>query len=162
MNTDHNVLRQIMRRSLSGKDSHVGTAAILAGLDWKLVGVRPSGAPHSVFQIVNHIIYWEEWVNNWLDGGSPKVPRHADGGWPGKIGPANRKEWQQTVRRFGSVLNELERRSRKGDLLVKRGKWTRVEIVHATGSHTSYHIGQVAFLRQLLGSWPPPTGGLTW
>jgi hypothetical protein len=30
---------------------------------------------------------------------------------------------------------------------------------HASGRH---HAGQVAFLRQLLGEWPPPSGGLTW
>jgi uncharacterized damage-inducible protein DinB len=162
MDDNRVVLQRILRRSLSGKDSHVGTATVLAGLDWKLAGTRPEGAPHSVFQIVNHIVYWEEWVNKWLDGESPKVPKHADGGWPGKVSPTNRKEWEQTVRRFGGVLNALERRSRKGDLLAERGKWTRVEIVHATGSHTTYHVGQVALMRQLLGAWPPPSGGLTW
>jgi hypothetical protein len=29
-------------------------------------------------------------------------------------------------------------------------------------AHTSYHIGQVVILRQLLGKWPPPSGGLPW
>jgi len=35
-------------------------------------------------------------------------------------------------------------------------------MLHAIGAHNSYHAGQVAFLRQLLGKWPPPSGGLTW
>lgn len=87
---------------------------------------------------------------------------HAAGGWPGKVSPASRREWEQTVRRFSDVLDALERRSRQADPLSKRGKWTRLEMLHIIGSHTSYHVGQVAFLRQLLGAWPPPSGGVTW
>jgi uncharacterized damage-inducible protein DinB len=30
------------------------------------------------------------------------------------------------------------------------------------GAHNSYHAGQAVLLRQLLGQWPPPSGGLTW
>jgi uncharacterized damage-inducible protein DinB len=39
---------------------------------------------------------------------------------------------------------------------------TCLEMLHLIGSHTSYHVGQVALLRQMLGAWPPPSGGVTW
>lgn len=162
MTNDRNVLHRTTSRALSGKDSHVEAAAVLAGLDWKLAGARPSGVPHSLFQLVNHIIYWQEWVVKWLDGKKPRPPKHAAGSWPGRVSPASRKEWERGVRRFRNVLGALERRSRQGDLMSKRGKMTRLEILHIIGSHTSYHVGQVAFLRQLLGAWPPPSGGITW
>jgi uncharacterized damage-inducible protein DinB len=29
-------------------------------------------------------------------------------------------------------------------------------------SHNSYHAGQVVFLRRMLGTWPPPSGGFSW
>jgi len=35
-------------------------------------------------------------------------------------------------------------------------------MLQTIGSHNSYHAGEVAFLRQILGKWPPPSGGLTW
>jgi uncharacterized damage-inducible protein DinB len=162
MPNDRDVLYQMTKKALSGEDSHVKNVNVLAGLDWKLSGVRPEGAPHSLFQLVNHMIYWQVWMIRWLDGKRPRVPRHASGSWPGRVGPANRREWERTVRRFRNSLHALHRRSRQGDLLANRGKVTRLEMLHLSGSHTSYHVGQVAFLRQQLGSWPPPSGGVTW
>jgi uncharacterized damage-inducible protein DinB len=48
----------------------------------------------------------------------------------------------------------------KADSLID--KTSRLRMFHTIASHTSYHIGQVVMLRQLLGKWPPPSGGLTW
>ncbi len=162
MTHEAEVIKQSMRRTLSGKDAHVGNESIFAGLDWSLAGARPKDAPHSLFELANHMIYWQEWVVKWLDGKRPRAPKHAAGGWPGGPGPANRKEWERTVKRFHNTLAQLSHRSATPDPLSKRGKMTRFEMLHIIGSHTSYHAGQVVFLRQLLSAWPPPTGGATW
>jgi len=159
---DFEALRGTVGKALSGKDAHVEARGVLAGLDWRVAGARPDGAPHSVFQLVSHMTYWQEWVVKWLDGKKPRAPKHASGGWPGGMAPASPQEWERTVRRFGDALEGLEKRSREADLLSKRGKTTRLEMLHVIGSHTSYHVGQVALLRQLLGAWPPPSGGVTW
>jgi hypothetical protein len=161
--TNHrNLLHQTISKALSGKDSHVEAASSLAGLNWKLAGVRPGALPHSLFQITNHLIYWQEWAVKWLDGKKPKPPKHAVGSWLGKVSPASQSEWAQTVRRFRNALKALNRCSREEDPLSKRGKMTRLEMLHLIGAHTSYHVGQVVFLRQLLTAWPPPSGGVTW
>jgi len=149
-------------RAISGKDSHVETGTLLEDLDWKLAGVRRDGVPHSLFQLVNHTIYWQEWVVKWLDGKRPRPPKHAAGSWPGRMGPGSRQEWQRTVRRFRKSLDALHRRTRDAEPLSKRGKHTRLEMLLIIGSHNSYHAGQIAFLRQMLGAWPPPSGGVTW
>jgi len=162
MDGNGRVLQKTVVQALSGKNAHVGARDVVMGLTWKLAGVRPEGAPHTVFQLVNHMIFWQEWVTTWLDGGRPRAARHASTGWPGAEAPATRKEWEQTVRRFRQGLDELDRRSRGADLLSKRGRTSRLEMLHTIAAHTSYHVGQVAFLRQLLGAWPPPSGGVTW
>ena len=74
-----------------GRSAHVETVTMFGGLDWKVAGARPDGAPHSLFQLLNHMIYWQEWVVKWLDGKKPRPPKHAKGGWPGGVGPATRK-----------------------------------------------------------------------
>jgi uncharacterized damage-inducible protein DinB len=153
---------QVLSRALTGKDSHVETRIIFDGLDWKVAGMRPAGAPHSLFQLLNHITYWQEWVVRWFDGKKPRVPKHAQGGWPGGVGPATRREWDQAIRRFHSTLRALDQHSRGKDLLLKKGKMTGLEMLHLIASHGSYHGGQVALLRQLLAAWPPPSGGATW
>lgn len=156
------LMQQTTSRALSGKEAHVETISALEGLDWKLAGTRPEGVPHSVFQLVNHVVYWQKWLVSWLDGGKPKTPKHAAGSWPGKSSPASRSEWERAVRDLRDALEALEQRARQVDLLSKQGKWTPLELLHVVGSHTSYHIGQVVLLRQQLGAWPPPSGSLTW
>jgi len=162
MTSDSEILYATTERALSGKDSHVATRTILDGLDWKTAGARPDGAPHSTFQLANHMIYWQEWAVKWLDGKNPKAPKHAGGSWPKTVSPANRREWEQVVRGFYRSLDALERRMRQKNPPMKRGQMTRLEMLHIIASHNSYHAGQVAFLRQVLGAWPPPSGGITW
>ncbi len=155
-------LQTIIENALSGKGAHVGTRKLFEGLDWKSAGARPAGAPHSIYELANHMSFWQEWVVKWLARTNPKVPKHASGGWPGKASPASAKEWQRAVRRFRTGLERLARQSRQGDLLVPRGEYTRLGMLHAIASHNSHHAGQVVTLRQMLGKWPPPSGGVTW
>lgn len=34
-------------------------------------------------------------------------------------------------------------------------------LVHVA-NHNAHHLGQVIVLRQMMGKWPPPSGGWTW
>jgi uncharacterized damage-inducible protein DinB len=162
MTIDRETILQAIGRALTGTDAHVGAADLLLALDWKLASARPEGSPHSVFQLVNHVVYWQEWAASWLDGKRPRSPRHASGSWPGKAAPADRRDWERTVRRFGKAVGGLQGRAGKVDLLTRRGKWSPLEMLLVIGSHTSYHIGQITTLRQSLGAWPPPSGSVTW
>jgi uncharacterized damage-inducible protein DinB len=162
MGCDQRILKNVVGRALSGKGAHVAAARVFSGLDARAAGTRPENVPHSLFQLLNHIVYWQDWVVKWLNGEKPRVPRHASGSWPGSPAPSNATEWQRSVRHFQTGLKELERRSREADLLAGIGKQSRLEMLHAIASHNSYHIGQAVMLRQILGKWPPPSGGLTW
>lgn len=162
MNTDCKVLEKVIRHALSGKDAHVGMKDAFGGLDWKVAGVQPEGMSHSIFQLLNHMVYWNRWVVQWLAGQKPAVPKHAEGGWPGKMAPQVAEEWHEALRQFDQGLQEMTRTSQDTDLLAKRGTKTPLEMLQAIASHNSYHLGQVVLLRQRLGAWPPPSGGLTW
>ncbi|MFB3921082.1 MAG: DinB family protein [Terriglobia bacterium] len=162
MRTDHTILQKTVARALSGEGAHAASKNMFQGLDWKLAGARPEGAPHSIFQIVGHLTFWQDWVVEWLDGGKPQVPKHAAGSWPKDPAPAGKREWDKAVKAFRRGLDGLERRARKADLLAQRGKHTPLGMLHAIASHNSHHLGQVVMLRQMLGAWPPPSGGVTW
>jgi uncharacterized damage-inducible protein DinB len=159
---DRKIIEKAVSHALRGKGAHVEGQNIFAGLDWKLAGVRPVGVPHSLFQLLNHLTFWQDWAVKWLDGHAPATPRHASGSWPGDCGPADRKEWERAVHDFQNGLDELDRRCGQADILSKPGQKSRLEMLHTIASHNSYHAGQVVLLRQILGAWPPPSGGLTW
>lgn len=156
------LLAKALGDSLSGKGAHAASQDIFDGLDWKLAGERPAGAPHSIFQLLNHLVYWQDWVIAWLDGKSPRVPKHASGSWPGEVGPAGKREWERAVKSFRKGLGTLERAVGAGDLAAQRKGSSRMEMIRAIAAHNSYHLGQAVVLRQMLGVWPPPSGGVTW
>jgi len=162
MDSDDRILKKVVGRALSGKGAHAAASHVFSGLDAKAAGARHGDVPHSLFQLLNHIAYWQDWVIKWLDGEKPRVPKHASGSWPGSPAPANAAEWQKSVRHFQAGLKELERRASQADLLTGTGKQSRLEMLHAIASHNSYHLGQAVVLRQMLGKWPPPSGGVTW
>lgn len=156
------VLRTTLRDALSGRGAHVPVAELFDGLDWQAAGARPEGARHTVFRLLNHLIYWQEFALEWLDGRKPQTPEHDEDSWPGSDQPADRKSWQARVGRFKTDRAELERRVDASTLLAQIGPKTAGEILQIVASHNSYHAGQVVALRRALGAWPPPSGGFTW
>jgi uncharacterized damage-inducible protein DinB len=162
MDADSRAGERRARRALSGKGSHVGAGDVCSGLDWKSAGAKPRGAPHSVYEILEHMSYWQDWAVRWFDGEKPAAPRHASGSWPAAAAPSSRPDWDEAVARFRRGLATLERSCRGAGRPSSRGAQRRLEMLHTIAAHNSYHAGQVAFLRQLLGKWPPPSGGVTW
>lgn len=148
------------RRALTGKDAHVSTSTVFDGLEWTAAGLRPLGAPHTLYELLNHMIYWQDWVLAWLDGQSSATP-HASVGWPGTPAPSSRADWSNAVRHFREGIERLEAHCR-ARARTRRGRKTPLEMLATIATHNSYHAGQVAFVRQLTGHWPPPSGGLTW
>jgi uncharacterized damage-inducible protein DinB len=159
---DQRVLLRIARHGLVGTGAHVDTSLVFSGLQWTLAGARIPGAPHTLYELLNHMIYWQEWVARWLLGESPPTPTHASGGWPGPPAPESRVEWNRAVRRFRKGLTQLGRQARQADLIARRRAKSPLEMLRTIGAHSSYHAGQAALMRRMLGAWPPPGGGLTW
>jgi uncharacterized damage-inducible protein DinB len=161
-NKDHRTAVQVIRNAITGKNAHMEAGDILDGLDWEKAGSRPGNTPHSALQLLNHIIFWQEWAIQWLDGKKPAAPKHASDSWPGPGQAESEQEWRDAVRRFAGGLDELDKRTLEGDIFQKRGKYSRLEMIEIIVRHNSYHLGQIVAIRQMLGAWPPPSGGLTW
>lgn len=155
-------LRDVILQALSGRGAHVLVRDAVDGLDWKLSGERADNSPHSVFEIVQHLVYWQEFSLAWIDGEKPATPERAADSWPGPTAPANADEWHRLIEAFGDGLRRLESSARTLELEDERESKTVLEILQLIASHNSYHAGQIATLRQALGSWPPPAGGATW
>ena len=149
-------------RALTGSDAHVATRTVFDGLDWTASGKRVRGSPHSVFELLKHMTFWQDGVLEWLGGGSPQMPEHASGSWPESSAPRTRAEWLRAVRRFQTGLAELEEAATRAGSSRRGGSKSELQMLADVAAHNSYHAGQVAVLRQLLGKWPPPSGGFTW
>jgi hypothetical protein len=159
--------REMLRALLRGKGAHVDPVGVFEGLTVDTAGERPKGAPHSVWQILGHIIYWQDFVLASMRGSRPAPPAHAEAGWPFPAAPGNPVELQSGLDRFETGIAEFDGvlvdPSSDLDRVINPEKGTTVrDGIAVIVAHNSYHAGQAAYVRRMIRAWPPPRGGDTW
>lgn len=147
---------------------------VLEGVDDQLAHRRIPGAPHTIYEEVWHLAFWMEISLDWVAGKLTPYPEHASEGFPATTTePWAAIPWAALKDRFLSGLasaaavagNPAEMDapivclSRVPD--EQRSMPARDQ-VEGIATHNAYHLGRIVLLRQLLGSWPPPSGGDTW
>jgi len=164
VSTIDDIFRASLVGGVEGQNAHTESSRLLDGLDWQLAGQKPAGAPYTILQSVNHILYWNGYCLAVLRGETPTAPAHDVDGWPGPVAPANATDWEGVVRAYKGSLAELHAAVPRVDLAGKTpsGRRTQPDVIRSMGNHVSYHGGQIALLRRMLGAWPPPGGGDTW
>jgi uncharacterized damage-inducible protein DinB len=160
-----------LRELFRGKRAHADSVACVEGLTVELASRHVDGFPHSIWQLVFHMNYWMDYELKRIRGERPAYPVHADGSWPSTSAPANEAEWLQVSADFHALIDELSALTKSPDLdrgveNMHASQGSRIysvsDVLWQTMTHNSYHIGQIAMLRRMLGAWPPQGGGDTW
>ncbi|WP_188455688.1 DinB family protein [Virgibacillus oceani] len=144
---------------LHGENAHVDPLEVFDGLRWEKSGELPANCPYSVWQILNHMIFWQDFYLAYLKGVVPEHPEQDEDSWPDETGPSSENEWNDAFFQFSSGLKEAENEAKK-DLQEQRDaglERTRGDLLATLMAHNSYHTGQVALIRRLIGEWPPPS-----
>ena len=146
-----------LTKGLYGENAHVNTITIFDGLSMEQAGEGIPGQ-HSIWQILNHMIYWQEYVLRLLKEEKTVPPKHASETWSTEVKPSNQGDWEGAVNKFTDGLNEAVRFAENENGV----SFSQAEYLLSLISHNSYHAGQVVIIRRYLNQWPPPTGGDTW
>ena len=159
--------RDILREQLYGVHSHVHVVHALEGLDPAMAGARVPGSPHTIFQVLNHMVYWQDISLGRMREEQPPEPPTAAEGWEYPAAPEDESDWEALVACFVEGLRAVEERVANPEVdldrvVDPRHDRTTFEQVMMVMSHNSYHLGQIVQLRQQLACWPPPKGGQTW
>lgn len=151
-------LREHLVELMQGGHAHLNFGAAIADLPVELRGSKPSGVPHSPWQLVEHmrIAQWDilEFSRNPRHV-SPKFP---DSYWPEGDAPRTAQAWDQTVTAFQADLQAM------CDLVSDPATDLFAQIPHGDGQtilreamlvadHNSYHLGQLIIVRRALGAW---------
>jgi len=155
---DESALRQHLLDLLKGGNAHTTIKEALQDFPAELRGKRPKGAPHSPWELMEHmrIAQWDILqFSRDPDNASPKFP---DGYWPEKPEPPDDKAWDRSVNGFCQDLNSL------CALVADDATDLYARIPHGEGQtilrealltadHNAYHLGQLVLLRRMLGAW---------
>lgn len=129
---------------------------------------RIPGMNHSIAEVVGHMTFWQAWFLDRCRGVAQPVVGAAAEGWPA-VAPG---EWEALRERFLAGAEQAAVLSETPDVvdqpiapaidLPQLAHYTvRQALVHVA-IHNAHHLGQVIAMRQVLGTWPPPSGSWTW
>jgi hypothetical protein len=154
---------------LNGDSAHTPPSHILENLSGELAHRSLPGAPHTIYAEVWHAAFWQQITLEWLRGVETPCPERAALGFPAE---KETESWDSVRQRFlsgaekAATIANGEGTEKVVVCTSPAGKPARRmtvrEQLESLAAHNAYHLGRVVLLRQMLGSWPPPSGGFTW
>jgi uncharacterized damage-inducible protein DinB len=138
---------------------HLTPDATFADLDFELWGRRPAGAPHTPWQLLEHLR-----ITQWDILDFSRNPKYVEPAWPAEYwpkedAPANQAALTESLERFDADLRAMQAlvQDPKTDLFAKI-PWgsgqTILREAMLVADHNAYHLGQFVLVRRLLGSPP--------
>lgn len=150
-------LREHLVRLLTWHDAHADVDTALEGIPPALRGTVPKGAPHSAWQLLEHMRLAQHDILDFCLNPDYTELRWPDDYWPSAIPPTDRS-WDESVAAYKRDRDAFVRlvRDQKTDLFarVPNGEGqTYLREVLLAADHAAYHAGQLVLLRRLLGAW---------
>jgi uncharacterized damage-inducible protein DinB len=164
--------QRVLTELLRGKGAHADPVACVEDISADLAARQVAGFPHSIGQLVFHMNYWMEYELRRIRGQRPDYPEHSAESFPAAA-PSDGAEWDRLRTRMAELLREFADLAKSSAAELRR----EVESAHTADkkvassveavlwqmvAHNSYHAGQIAMMRRMLGAWPPRGGGDTW
>ena len=148
-------LRKQLVELLRMEGAHLSFDDAVADFPIKLRGVKPKGAPHTPWQLLEHlrIAQWD--ILDFSRNPDYQEMKWPDDYWPKTEAPPDAAAWDKSVAQFRRDLKAIE------ELVSDAGTDLTARIPHGTGQtllrevllvadHNSYHLGQLVFVRKML------------
>ncbi len=150
-------LREQLAKLLDWQDAHLNFERGVAGWPAKQRGVKPRGAPHTAWQLVEHLRICQRDILDFCR--NPKYKEMSfENYWPPASAPPSRAAWERSLRAFRVDCKAMRKLvlNPKTDLYARipwgSGQTIMREAV-LVADHSAYHVGQLVLLRKLLGNW---------
>ena len=153
-------LRAHLLTLLDNDNAHLRFDDAVKDFPVELRGKRPAGAPHSPWELLEHLRIAQSDILEFTRDASFVSPVFPAGYWPSSEAPPNDTAWDESVAAFrkdrqamidllGDESIDLHQRIPPGT-----GQTVLREILVAA-DHNAYHLGQLATVRQILSASLP-------
>lgn len=151
-------IREQLAKAVDWEDARVGFDTAVADVPAHMRGIVPPGLPHSIWQLVEHIRLAQYDILDFSRNAKYKEMKWPDAYWPKAAAPPSEAAWKKSLTRIRADRKALQ------TLAIDRAVDLTARIPHGSGQtvlrelllvadHTSYHVGQIVLIRQLLGIW---------
>lgn len=157
-NMEDTVLRNQLVELLRGGSAHADLDTCVGQLPPECYGAKPNGAPHSAWQLLEHLRIALHDLLVFSTDSHYIAPKWPDDYWPSTDTPKSGEGWQKSVNAIKADLAEFEELVRNPETnLYAKIPWgegqTFLREVLLASDHNSYHLGQLVMLRKQLGAW---------
>jgi uncharacterized damage-inducible protein DinB len=147
------ILLSQLKQTHDKQDWFVPADQAVAGLTAEQAAWTPGKGNHSIAQLVQHLVFWNQ---------------SQLASWKGQKGPAysgknvetfgnnlDKAGWENAVKQLDAVLTDMEKWIESAD----DGSFKKQadNIAHVS-VHNAYHTGQILYIRKQQGSWDPEKG----
>lgn len=148
-------LRKHLANLLNMKGAHVNFVEAVTDFPVAIRGARPLGAPHTAWQLLEHMRMAQEDILDFSRNPKYKERKFPDDYWPATEAPPSADAWEKSVLQFHNGLKEMQElvADTKHDLLTKLPHGTGQTLLREAllvADHNAYHLGQIVFLRKML------------
>jgi len=151
-------VREQVIKLLQGGQAHITFDGVIKDFPAKLRGAKPDGAPHTAWQLLEHLR-----IAVWDILEFSRDAKHVSPAWPAAYWPKTEKPpsdaaWKKSIATIKKDLAAMQKliENPKTDLYAKIPHGTGQNILREAllvADHNAYHIGQLLLLRRLLGAW---------
>jgi len=155
MPNNDSTLREQLVTAMSGRESQIDFDSAVKDFPAELRGAKPAGAPHSAWQLLEHMRIAQHDILEFSRDPNHQSPKWPEGYWPSTDAPPNAKAWDATVTAFRQDARELDKlvQDTRNDLFkpfAHGDGQTLLREALLVATHNSYHLGQFMFLKKTL------------
>jgi hypothetical protein len=156
MNQDEALRKQLIH-ALRGDQSHLDFEAALDGLSFESSALKPAGAPHNAWQLLEHMRIALHDILEFSRNPNHQSPPWPEGYWPVTDTPPGKQAFEATIAAIQQHQKAMEDliSNPDHDLFkpIEGGTGqTLLREALVAGSHNSYHLGQLVFLKKMLAT----------
>lgn len=153
--TNERSLRDQLADVLDWGHAHIKFDDAVKDFPPELRGKRPAGAPHSAWELLEHLrlALWD--IYEFSVDASHVSPEFPDGYWPVTPEPPSEAAWDESVSAYREILRKFAAlvSDESVDLFAKiphgDGQTVLREVLLAA-DHDAYHLGQLVIVRRML------------
>ena len=149
-------LKSVLIEQLKGTHNHedwfVPVNIAIEGLTAEQANWKNETENHSIVQLVNHLIFWNQQYLAKFKGDKPTA---FNGNNKETFSGLDKSSWEASVKQLDEVLTAWEKAIEEAND-AKLAKWSST--IAKISTHNAYHTGQIIYIRKMKGNWDSAKG----
>ncbi len=146
------ILLEQLRGTHNQEEWFVPVKIAIEGLTPEQAAWKDENENHSIVQLVNHLIFWNQQQLAKFKG---EEPVQFSGDNKETFAGLDKATWDASVKQVDEVLSAWEKAIEEADD-TKLAKFAST--IAKISTHNAYHTGQIIYIRKMKGNWDPAKG----